>query len=176
MKFINKLERKFGRFGIPNLTVYIIGCYVLGYFHGHEGTDLASCDMGDLSTFQCWRNRQSSDVSSGYLFLLLSDRYFTGAYLGNLPVYIVYFFGISVYRDRSGTSVCVYRWLCNNRRFYGSIWKHLHNVLYQPFYFPCICGHISGSAASAYVCYSDQDEMDGIYIWTFYRMGYCILS
>ncbi|MDO4273178.1 MAG: hypothetical protein Q4D16_05865 [Eubacteriales bacterium] len=31
MKLINKLERKFGRFGIPNLTVYIIICYVLGY-------------------------------------------------------------------------------------------------------------------------------------------------
>ena len=31
MKFIDKLERKFGRFGIPNLTIYIIGCYVLGY-------------------------------------------------------------------------------------------------------------------------------------------------
>lgn len=31
MKFINKLERKFGRFGISNLTMYIIICYVLGY-------------------------------------------------------------------------------------------------------------------------------------------------
>ena len=32
MKFIDKLERKFGRFGVPNLTVYIIGCYVFsGY-------------------------------------------------------------------------------------------------------------------------------------------------
>lgn len=31
MKFIDKLERKFGRFGIPNLTVYIIVCYVIGY-------------------------------------------------------------------------------------------------------------------------------------------------
>ncbi|MDC7287049.1 hypothetical protein NXH76_04490 [Blautia schinkii] len=31
MKFIDKLERKFGRFGIPNLTMYIIICYVLGY-------------------------------------------------------------------------------------------------------------------------------------------------
>ena len=29
MKFIDKLERKFGRFGIPNLTVYIIGCYAI---------------------------------------------------------------------------------------------------------------------------------------------------
>lgn len=31
MKFINKLERKFGRYGIRNLTLYIIACYVIGY-------------------------------------------------------------------------------------------------------------------------------------------------
>lgn len=31
MKFLNKLERKFGRFAISNLTLYIIGTYVLGY-------------------------------------------------------------------------------------------------------------------------------------------------
>ena len=31
MKFIDKLERKFGRFGIPNLTIYKIVCYVIGY-------------------------------------------------------------------------------------------------------------------------------------------------
>ncbi len=31
MKWIDKLERKFGRFGIPNLTIYIIACYVIGY-------------------------------------------------------------------------------------------------------------------------------------------------
>ena len=31
MKFIDKWERKYGRFGIPNLTVYMIVCYVIGY-------------------------------------------------------------------------------------------------------------------------------------------------
>ena len=31
MKWIDKLERKYGRFGIPNLTVYIIACYIIGY-------------------------------------------------------------------------------------------------------------------------------------------------
>ena len=31
MNFIDKLERKFGRFGIPNLTIYMIVCYVIGY-------------------------------------------------------------------------------------------------------------------------------------------------
>ena len=31
MRFIKKLERKLGRFAIPNLTVYIIGAYIIGY-------------------------------------------------------------------------------------------------------------------------------------------------
>ena len=31
MKFIDKLERKYGKYGIPNLTVYIVVCYVIGY-------------------------------------------------------------------------------------------------------------------------------------------------
>ena len=31
MKFLNKLERKFGRYAISNLTLYIIGTYILGY-------------------------------------------------------------------------------------------------------------------------------------------------
>lgn len=29
--FLNKMERKFGRYAIPNLTLYIIGTYILGY-------------------------------------------------------------------------------------------------------------------------------------------------
>lgn len=31
MKLITKLEQKFGRYGIHNLTIYIIICYVVGY-------------------------------------------------------------------------------------------------------------------------------------------------
>ena len=31
MKIINKLERKFGRYAIPNLTTYIIVGYIIGY-------------------------------------------------------------------------------------------------------------------------------------------------
>ena len=30
MNFLNKMERKFGRFAIHNLTKYIIGCYIIG--------------------------------------------------------------------------------------------------------------------------------------------------
>ena len=31
MNWIDKLERKYGRFGIQNLTMYVIICYVVGY-------------------------------------------------------------------------------------------------------------------------------------------------
>ena len=31
MKLIDKLQRKFGRYAIPNLTMYIIILYVVGY-------------------------------------------------------------------------------------------------------------------------------------------------
>ena len=31
MNFLNKLERKFGRYAIPHLTTYIIITYVIGY-------------------------------------------------------------------------------------------------------------------------------------------------
>ena len=31
MNFLNKMERKFGRYAIPELTKYIILCYVIGY-------------------------------------------------------------------------------------------------------------------------------------------------
>lgn len=31
MNFMNKMERKFGRYAIPNLSLYVIICYVIGY-------------------------------------------------------------------------------------------------------------------------------------------------
>lgn len=31
MNWLNKMERKFGRYAIPNLTMYLIGAYVIGY-------------------------------------------------------------------------------------------------------------------------------------------------
>ena len=30
-KFLNNLERKIGKWAIPNLTTLMVGCYVVGY-------------------------------------------------------------------------------------------------------------------------------------------------
>ena len=58
MKFIDKLERKFGRFGIQNLTIYIIGCYVLGYILTAAAPgvlSMLSLDMSMVMKGQIWR-------------------------------------------------------------------------------------------------------------------------
>ena len=42
MNWIDKLERKFGRFGIESLTMYVIICYVVGYFLAYFNPSLLS--------------------------------------------------------------------------------------------------------------------------------------
>ena len=42
MNWIDILERKFGRFGVENLTMYVIICYVVGYFLAYFNPSLLS--------------------------------------------------------------------------------------------------------------------------------------
>lgn len=58
MKFIDKLERKYGRYGIPNLTMYVIGCYVVGYILqmlNPAVMSMLSLDMSRVFQGQIWR-------------------------------------------------------------------------------------------------------------------------
>lgn len=57
MKFIDKLERN-SKIRVPNLTVYIIGCYVLGYFLAMFAPgvlNMLSLDMSMVMKGQIWR-------------------------------------------------------------------------------------------------------------------------
>ncbi|MBR1691474.1 MAG: hypothetical protein IJ711_01730 [Lachnospiraceae bacterium] len=42
MNFLNKLERKFGRYAISNLTMYLIICYAVGYVLEFVNSDILS--------------------------------------------------------------------------------------------------------------------------------------
>ena len=64
MKFIDKLERKFGRFGIPNLTIYIIGCYVLGYILTAAAPGVLSMLSLDMSMVMNLETRNMGDLSA----------------------------------------------------------------------------------------------------------------
>lgn len=58
MKLIEKLERKFGNRGIPNLTMYMIVCYVAGYLLMQFNPSLLSMmslDPAKILQGQIWR-------------------------------------------------------------------------------------------------------------------------
>ena len=58
MNWIDKLERKFGRYGIPNLTFYIVICYVLGYILMYANPSLLnmmSLEPARILQGQVWR-------------------------------------------------------------------------------------------------------------------------
>ena len=75
MKFIDKLERKFGRFGIPNLTIYMIVCYVIGYA-------LMIVNPGILN----WLSLEPAYILRGQVWRLVTSVYSagTGMETGNL--------------------------------------------------------------------------------------------
>lgn len=59
MKFIDKLERKFGKYAIHNLIWYILGCYALGLvisiFAPSIYNDYLALDIGMVLKGQVWR-------------------------------------------------------------------------------------------------------------------------
>ena len=58
MNWMDKLERKFGRFGIENLTVYVIICYVVGYvlmYLNPSLLNMMSLDVAKIMQGQVWR-------------------------------------------------------------------------------------------------------------------------
>lgn len=194
MKFINKLERKFGRFGIPNLTVYIIGCYVLGYFLAMLAPgvlDMLSLDMSMVMRGQIWRlvtwviYPPSSVGGTGNLVMFLLAIFFFYYPIGTSLErtwgtfrYTLYIFSGLLFTVIAAVLLHAFTggYVTMNGITYslgGSIFTTYYISL---FHFSGLCSHISGSGAFAYVCHPYQDEMDGIYIRTFYCMGYCILS
>ena len=92
MNFMNKMERKFGRYAIPNLMYYIVILYAVGVlvqmmapafyiqYLMLDATDLASRYIYDLAAV--WQSflQPDSDLP------LLQSGNDSGAGLGNLPV------------------------------------------------------------------------------------------
>lgn len=81
MRFIDKLERKYGRHGIPNLTMYICACYVIGYFlklFNPSIMSMLSLDMSMVFKGQIWRlvTWVLNPPSSGSLFFFIIAIFF----------------------------------------------------------------------------------------------------
>ena len=80
MNWLNKLERKIGRYAVPNLIIWLIGAYTVGYVFGTVSpgilsyltwTDLETGNMG------IYANRVKPDLLIDHGIILLSAWYGT---------------------------------------------------------------------------------------------------
>ena len=141
MKFIDKLERKFGRFGIPNLTIYMIVCYVIGYA-------LMIVNPGILN----WLSLEPAYILRGQVWRLVTWVLYPPSTSGVLwfAIAVLFFyypigtsFGRDIYNFGSVHSVFPSRRKCSGR-------KRIFYLLYQSVHIPCICNVLSGYAGSFY--------------------------
>ena len=121
MNWIDKMERKFRGRGIPNLTVYVIICYVVGYLLSYLNPSMLSMMSLDVSKIlqgQIWRLVTwviyPPSTGNFYFIFLLSGWYVTGTYMGQFSLYPVYFFRTFVCADRSIYYLFHYRWFCSD--------------------------------------------------------------
>ncbi|MCF0134254.1 MAG: hypothetical protein HUJ72_10340 [Blautia sp.] len=89
MSFMEKLERKFGKLGIPNLTLYIIICYVIGYLLMYVNPGLLNMMNLNVSMIlkgQIWRviTWIVSPPSSGNVLLFVVAVLFFYYPIGNM--------------------------------------------------------------------------------------------
>lgn len=167
MKFIDKWERKYGRFGIPNLTVYIIVCYVIGYALTIINPSLLN-----------WLSLEPAYILRGQIWRLVTWVLYPPSTAGVLwfAIAVLFFYypiGTSLERTIGTFKYTLYIFfgnpVYNYRRFYFILpsWrecsgrKRILHLLYQLVHIPCICNVLSGYVGSSYVYHSGEDEVDG---------------
>ena len=106
MKFIDKLERKFGNRGIENLTIYIIVSYVLGYalmYINPGALSMLSLNVSEILHGQIWRLVTWIISSAEYvimhlwfviaiLFFYYPDQCIVRTYMGIIQIYLYIFY------------------------------------------------------------------------------------
>ena len=146
MKFIDKLERKFGNRGIENLTIYIIVSYVLGYalmYINPGALSMLSLNVSEILHGQIWR-----------LVTWIIYPPSTSSALWFVIAILFFYYPISASLERTWGS---FRFTV----YILSEWITVFNVLYQFIYFSGICADISGYEGFTVLCNPDQDEVDG---------------
>ena len=169
MKFIDKLERKFGRFGIPNLTIYMIVCYVIGYALMIVNPGILnwlSLEPAYILRGQVWRLVTwvlYPPSTSGVLWFAIAVLFFYYPIGTSLErtigtfKYTLYILSGVIFTILGAFILYFFRRKCSGR-------KRIFYLLYQSVHIPCICNVLSGYAGSAYVYHSGEDEVDGNFL------------
>ena len=92
MNWLNKLERKFGRYAVHNLTTYLIGTYIIGYAIRLFIPDMMIwlyLQPGAILEDRILDSGTAAGQPSGnrhYADALLFSRYYAGEDLGSIPL------------------------------------------------------------------------------------------
>ena len=161
MNFLNKLERKFGKYAIPHLTRYIIITYVIGYLlryafpaqHFTGTGSLSDCFHGQIWRLVSWLLIPPSSLDI-FTVVMLFFYYSIGSTLeqawGDFRYNVYIFFGIFM------TIVGAFLlFLFTGLSYFGLLCAELQHILHQPFYFPGICDEFPGYAGDAVLPDSD---------------------
>ena len=144
--WLDKMERRFGRYAIRNLTMYLLAGYAIGYLLSFMMPQLlnyftlepALILKGQVWRLLSWVIIPPNDNIIFVIFMMLLQ--------------CLHFFRDIIY----GYWSFYCEW--TDRRHYR-IWKPLQHLLYQYVHFPCMCIYHAGLSAFALRHYPDQDEV-----------------
>ena len=167
MNWLNKLERKFGNWAIPNLIVWLIGAYTIGFVLYQVNPSIIGLLM--LSPYhilhgQVWRLItwvfMPTDTNLVYLLIMALFYYQLGTTLertwGTFR-FNVYIFGGMLFTVIGAFLLYGIMYLFERRCDDGdaSDWNKLQHKLHQHVHLPCVCMYVSGYAGSSDVHYPD---------------------
>ena len=140
--WLDKLERKFSRYAIPNLMTYIIILYAAGFvlnlINPTFYSQFLSLDAGKILQGQIWR-------IVTFIIQPPSDSL----------IFIVFVFGNALYCNRRHTGIFT------DRRCVTDGYMVSESVAIL-----CICGTLPGYPAVIVLCHTDQDKMAGDAGWS----------
>ena len=130
MKFFDKLERRFGKYAIPNLMYYIIGIYLVGFvielFAPDVYTYYLSLDVAKVLHGQVWRLvtfiLQPPSSSIIFMVFTLYFYYVIGTVLeriwGSFKFNVYYFSGVILHIIAAFVIYIIFGWSFNMSTYY----------------------------------------------------------
>ena len=171
MNYLNKLERKIGKYAIPNLSLWLVVTYALGYLMMYMTPGIISYLMlepamvlrGQVWRLVTWVLIPPSTGNIFFYIIMIMLYYSLGTALertwGTFR-FNVYIFGGMIFTV-IGAFVAYGFFKCHR---WSDHWNRLlcHNLLHQHGNLFSICGLLSEYADSVVVHYSGKNEVDGI--------------
>lgn len=160
MKWLDKLERKYGKYAIPNLMYYVIILYIVGFVINIVApelyTEYLALDAQAILHGQIWRifTFIIQPPNSSYFFILFA--LYLYYMIGKTLEYMWGAFRFNLYFFFRYAASCD----CMSVDLFG-FWNEFSDGFFLFEYVPvlCVCGIVSRCGVFTFFHYSDQSKM-----------------